>query len=57
MNSKYRIEDNEIIVSDYYGHITKREMSDNIEDILVTENNIEEIQKLLVKEKKRSKEI
>ena len=43
MNKAYEVIDNEVTVYDEYFCESTREYSNNIEEILVTENNIEEI--------------
>lgn len=52
MNKSYEVIDNKVIVYDEYHCESAREYTNNIEDILITENNIEEISELIENEKK-----
>ena len=51
MNKSYEVIDNNVIVYDEYHHASSRNYTNNIEDVLVAENNIEEIEKLIEEEK------
>ena len=51
MNSAYQIIDDKVVVTSDLGFKTTREISNNFEEILITENNIEEINELIKKEK------
>ena len=50
MNKSYEVIDNKVIVYDEYYSESVRELTNNIEEILVTENNIEEISELIIDE-------
>lgn len=50
MNKAYEINNNQVIVYDEYYSESTREYTNNIEEILITENNIEEINELIEKE-------
>ena len=54
MNKSYEVIDSKVIVYDEYYDESVREYTNNIEEILITENNIEEINELIEKEKKHS---
>ena len=47
MNVEYETQGNELIVIDQIGRKTKREITNNFKEILITENNIEEIKNLI----------
>lgn len=47
MNKHFEIKGNEVTVYNEYRKKSKREFSDNIEEILIAENNIEEIEKII----------
>jgi len=47
MHKEFEIIDDEVIITNELGHKQQREISDNIEEILITENNIEEIESLM----------
>ena len=49
--------DNKVIVYDEYYSASSREYTNNIEEVLITENNIEEIEKLIQEEKQKKKDI
>ena len=51
MNKEYKTNGNELIIIDQFGRKTKRPLTNNFKDILMTENTIEEIEKLINKEK------
>lgn len=51
MNKSFEIIDGKIIVINEHSRITERECVNNIEDRLITENNIEEIENLINKKK------
>lgn len=51
MNKELEFKDGKVIVTDEYEREIERKLSSNIEQILITENNIEEIEKLLVEKK------
>lgn len=57
MNKSYEVIDNKVIVYDGYYSESTREYTNNIEEILITENNIEEIEKLIKDEKQNKKDI
>lgn len=57
MNKSYEIIDNNVIVYDEFHHASSRSYTNNIEDVLVTENNIEGIEKLIEEEKHNKKDI
>lgn len=50
MNKSYEVINNEVIVYDEYYSESTREYTNNIEEILITENNIEEIDELIENE-------
>ena len=50
MNKAYEVADNKVTVYDEYYSESTREYTNNIEEILITENNIEEINKLIMDE-------
>jgi hypothetical protein len=50
MNKAYEVIDNKVIVYDEYYSESTREYTNNIEEILITENNIEEINELIENE-------
>lgn len=47
MNSSYKVIDNKVFVYDEFYDETEREFTNNIEEILITENNIEEIEDII----------
>lgn len=51
MNTEYKTNGNELIIIDQIGRKTKRPLTNNFKEILMTENTIEEIEKLINKEK------
>ena len=57
MNKSYEVIDNKVIVYDEYYHASSRNYTNNIDDVLVTENNIEEIKKIIKEEKRKKKDI
>ena len=52
MNKELEFKDGKVFVTNEYGRKTERKLSSNIEQILISENNIEEIEKLIKKENK-----
>lgn len=50
MNKSYEVTGNQVIVYDEYYSESTREYTNNIEEILITENNIEEINELIENE-------
>lgn len=50
MNNSYKIIDNKVFVYDDFYNETERDFTNNIENILITENNIEEINELIENE-------
>jgi hypothetical protein len=57
MNKAYEVIDNNVMVYDEFYHISSRKYTNNIEDVLVTENNIEEIERLIKEETQKKKDI
>lgn len=55
MNKSFEIIDDKVIVTDEKRKTHTREISDNIEQILIVENNIEEIQKEIKKQREKIK--
>lgn len=53
MNTSFKVVDDKIVVTDEKMKKHTRDISDNIEEILITENNIEEIKKLISNERKK----
>lgn len=53
MNKSYEIVDNEVIVYDEFYNKSVREHTNNIEEVLITENNIEEMEEKLENEKNK----
>ena len=51
MNTEYISKEDKLIVTDEYGHKTERNITNNFKEILITENNIEEMENLLIDEK------
>lgn len=51
MNKELEFKNRKVIVTNEFGDETEREMTSNIEQILITENNIEEIEKLIYDKK------
>ena len=51
MNTEYKSKEDKLIVTDEYGHKTERNITNNFKEILITENNIEEMENLLIDEK------
>lgn len=50
MNRAYEVINNQVVVYDEYYSESERELTNNIEEILITENNIEEINELIENE-------
>lgn len=55
MHKEYEIIGNKVIINNGLDYKEERKTVDNIEEILITENNIEEIENLVNKEKKKIK--
>lgn len=51
MNKDFEINENKVIVTDEHGHQTTRKLTYNIRKILIIENNIEEMENMIKKEK------
>ena len=49
MNTEYKSKEDKLIVTDEYGYKTQRNITNNFKEILITENNIEEIENFLIK--------